>query len=269
MDRFSEDEARRIFAEAAQAQTPGDADGLSLAELQEIGRAAGLDPAAIAAAAATVRDPAPATPMWRGVPLATRRTRIVPGPLTDDDWARAVADFRHTFKVHGVTEQIGGRRTWTHVVGESVQVLIVRVTAEPAGSGTRVTVESGEQSDGAAANVLSGIFAACGAALGVALGFQEGAVAGLLLAGAFLAVAAAFYIAIRWSAARRARQEPVRFDAVLDRVARLATAGAASAEAPAETDELSLRPAVGLLDLDDPLSADDGSTRTGPRRTRS
>lgn len=222
MGRLSEEEARRIFADASRATTEGDTprEGLTLAELQEIGRAAGIDPAAVAAAADSARH-TPGVPTWRGVPLATRRTRLVPATLSDDAWAAAVADFRRTFNVQGTTEQIGGQRTWTHVVGESVQMLMVRATAEPVDGGTRVTIGSGEQGDGTAANVLSSIFAACGVVLGVALGFNEGTGAGVALASAFLAFAAAFYLAVRWSAVRRARREPVRFDAVLDRIARL------------------------------------------------
>lgn len=83
MEHVSEDEARRVFAEAARA-TPAEAPerGLCLAELQEIGRAAGLDPAAVAAVG--LRDAVPDVPMWGATPLAIRRSRAVPGTLSDD-----------------------------------------------------------------------------------------------------------------------------------------------------------------------------------------
>ncbi len=277
MDRFSEEEARRIFADASRATADGDSshDGLTLAELQEIGRAAGIDPAAIAAAAGSVRH-TPGVPTWRGVPLATRRTRLVPGPLSDDVWAAAVSDFRRTFKVQGVTEQIGGQRTWAHVVGEGVQVVMVRITAEPVGNGTRVTIESGEQGDGTAANVMSSIIALCGILFGVAVGLKESAGAGFAVAAGFLAVALAFYAVIRWSAVRRSHREPVRFDAVLDRVARLAAPDASVAptapdlapEPAAPEPAAPLPVAPGLVDLVDPLPSDDDLFLSSPRRAR-
>ena len=221
MDRFSEDDARRIFAEAARTTAPDAPDaGLSLAELQEIGRAAGLDPAAVAAAAAGLRDAAPDVPMWGKTPLVTRRSRVVPGTLTDEAWAEAVAGLRRTFKVQGVAETLGQQRTWTHAIGESVQVLMVRVTAETFEGGTRLTAESDDRGDKTAARAIAGGTAAFGLFVAVA-GLLATETTGVGLGAALMALALAVFVSARWSAARRARTEPEQFDAALDRIAAL------------------------------------------------
>ena len=271
MDGFSEDEARRIFAEAARTSaareaTPG---GLSLDELQEIGRAAGLDPAAVAAAAAKVRDAEPDIPAWRGVPLATRRTRVIPGVLSDDAWAEAVALLRREFKVQGEAEKIGRQRTWTHAAS---QMVLVRVTAAETAAGTTLTIESEPTHNRGAAvgfGAILGVTAAFFATVGLVRGDTPALWIGLAVAlfGAFL------YAAIRQETVRASRREPVRFDALLDRIERLATPAvpspeAASRETPAETStgtpgEARIDP--GLLDADATVP---DSTPDPARRTR-
>lgn len=269
-DRFTESEARRIFAEAARAADPrgAPADGLTLDELQEIGRAAGIDPAAVAAAAATVRDVAAGVPVWHGVPLATRRTRVVPGVLDDDAWADAVAGLRREFKFQGVAERLGRRRTWTHAVGESTQAVVVQVTAEPADGGTRLTVESGAGGERGAARVLGAGFTALAAGF-VVLGLAQGNGASGVLFGAILAAfAVALYGLIRWSAVARSRREPARYDAVLDRLALLARVEAPQAERGAAPPLPEPEPTAPLGPVrDEPFPEPDPATAT-PRRTR-
>ena len=272
MDGFSEDEARRIFAEAARTSASREAptDGLSLDELQEIGRAAGLDPAAVAAAAATVRDAEPDIPAWRGVPLATRRTRVIPGVLSDDAWAETVALLRREFKTQGATEQIGRQRTWIYAVGESVQMVLVRVTAAETAAGTTLTVES-EPTQNRGAAVGLGIGFGVVAAFFALLSFVvEGKLAGLWFAFAFALAGVAIYAAIRREAVTTSRRDPVRFDALLDRIERLATPSPASHEAPdretpAVDTPVEARIDAGLLDADAP---DTASTPDPARRTR-
>ena len=272
MDRFSEDEARRIFAEAARASASREAptDGLSLDELQEIGRAAGLNPAAVAAAAATVRLAEPDIEMWRGIPLATRRTRVVPGRLSDDAWAEAVSALRREFSVQGATEQIGRQRTWTHAVGESVQMLLVRVTAVETAAGTAITVESGPTQNRGAARGLGvgfGVAAAFFALLSLVI---EGKMPGLWFAFAFALAGAGIYAAIRREAVTTSRRDPVRFDALLDRIERLATPQARPPEAPVGEAPMPDAPVqaridAALLDADPPT----GDTQPdSARRTR-
>lgn len=135
--RYSEAETRAVFARAAREQQAADeagasGEGLALAELQEIGRASGLDPAFVAAAAAGIatREPVPVKMLF-GVPLEIRRSRILPGPITDDAWTESVTALRALCNgILGVAGQVGRVRDWTSTSNGSVSSAVV-VTATP------------------------------------------------------------------------------------------------------------------------------------------
>ncbi len=133
--RYDEKQIAAIFEqaahaqEAAQQQTGG---GLTLAELQEIGASAGIDPAFIRRAAAVV-DHTPKTldaPTLLGIPVGVGRTIDLPGDFTDDDWERLVVDVRQTFRAKGRIEQHGNLRQWSN---GNLHVLV-----EPTATGHRV-----------------------------------------------------------------------------------------------------------------------------------
>lgn len=269
MDHFSDAEAQRIFAEAARAR-PADPpqDGLSLDELREIGRAAGLDPDAVSAAAAALRNTPPDAPMWGRTPLATRRSRVVSGVLSDAAWADAVESLRRAFGVPGVTEVRGQTRTWTHAIGSSGEVVVARLTAEPTGEATRLTLDGGNWGERRAARIVVPVLLTVGAALAVAAalgGNAAGAVVALVACAALAALASA---GLRASAARRTRDESHRFDAALDRVARLIPTSAPPSPA-ADTPVHTVAAAEPLLDLP---ATDDAAAPTDSvspaRRTR-
>ena len=87
MDRqFSEDEAREVFARAAERQheVRSKGEGLSLDELRAIGREAGLDPEHIEAAARAVATGEPETGRTGLGPLPSGvfRTVVLPSGIT-------------------------------------------------------------------------------------------------------------------------------------------------------------------------------------------
>ncbi len=141
--RFSEDDARRIFARVAeqQARTAPDAGGLSLADLEDAARAAGLDPALVALAAAEIDAPA-AAPARRlaGAPVEVLASRVVPGALTDDVWAEMVGAARAQFGQPGMAGQIGRRREWTLVSGGTKNGVTTQLVAEPVAGGIRLSL---------------------------------------------------------------------------------------------------------------------------------
>jgi len=112
---YNADEVRRIFEIAANhppAERPVSAEssGLTLAEIQDIGREVGLEPAVVARAAATLD----ARPMRRtlGQPIEVGRVVHLSRPLTDPEWDRLVAELRSTFRARGVVTVQGGIREW-------------------------------------------------------------------------------------------------------------------------------------------------------------
>ena len=101
--RYSEQEIAAIFKQAAEAQeaaqqqkSPG--EGLTLAELQQIGQETGITPEFIARAAAAVDRTGPSLPptTYFGIPISVARTVDLPGPLSDDGWDQLVVDLRES-----------------------------------------------------------------------------------------------------------------------------------------------------------------------------
>ena len=139
--RYSEEEAQRIFALVADRQrmTSG-ADGLSLSELEEAAQAAGLDPGLVAIAAAELDSAPQAEKTLLGTPIEVVRSRVFDGPVDDDAWASMVTAARREFGQPGMAGQIGRLREWTVISGGTKNGITTRLTLEPAGDGSRVTL---------------------------------------------------------------------------------------------------------------------------------
>ena len=143
---YDDDEAREIFDEAS--RSPGTPEGRSaamtsgsgftLAELQEIGAEAGIDPLRIAQAARSLQYrpeivPGPVRRM-AGLPVGVSRT-VDLGPSFDDaDWNRLVVDLRDTFDARGTIHVQGGFREWTN---GNLQALV-----EPTGDGFQLRLRT-------------------------------------------------------------------------------------------------------------------------------
>lgn len=136
-DRYSEDEIRVVFERAAamqQAAPP--ADGLTLAEMADIGEASGIPRALVEAAARQVRMGAPAAERTRlgPVPVGVRRTVFLAEPPSDALWAHLVADARRTFDAGGQLQSAGVGHTWRN--GN------LRMTLDPAEGGSRLELRT-------------------------------------------------------------------------------------------------------------------------------
>lgn len=119
--RYQEDEVREIFETAADARDTqrralSSGDGLSLAELQEIGLEVGLAPERIAEAATALELRAKLVPAkkYMGMPLTVGRTVDLPREPTDREWEVLVAELRETFQAKGSIDVHGGIRQWTN-----------------------------------------------------------------------------------------------------------------------------------------------------------
>lgn len=119
--KYLEDEVREIFANAATAEgsslpTLSDERGLTLAELQEVGREVGLSPDRVAAAAAALDARSEILPRRRllGAPVSVGRVVDLPRAMTDREWQILVAELRDTFGAKGKVTSIGDVREWTN-----------------------------------------------------------------------------------------------------------------------------------------------------------
>ncbi|MGE0157941.1 MAG: hypothetical protein AB7T31_00940 [Gemmatimonadales bacterium] len=148
--RYNEEEVAEIFERATEAQLrtlPGTrpAEGLTLQELQEVGRDVGLPPELVARAARSL-DMTPRTHERKvmGLPVGVGRTVELARPLTDAEWHRLVAELREIFDARGRLSEQGPFKQWTN---GNLQALL-----EPTESGQRLRLKTLK---GSAARLMS------------------------------------------------------------------------------------------------------------------
>jgi hypothetical protein len=119
--RYDEEEVAAIFREAAAdgpdtpRALPARGEGLTLADLQVIGREVGLTADAVARAAVMVdvrRGASERT--FLGLPIGVTRTVELHRRLSDAEWERLVVQLREVFQARGTTRAEGSLRQWTN-----------------------------------------------------------------------------------------------------------------------------------------------------------
>jgi hypothetical protein len=217
--RYDGDEIARIFEAAANPQrhrdrpTPAAGDGLTLVELQEIGREVGLSPESIAEAAHSLDESGRAMPRRTvaGVPIGVGRVASLPRFPTDHEWEIIVSDLRATFAASGREVSSGGVRRWTN--GN------LHAYIEPTEGGYRLRMGTRKGDAGALAAIGIGWIAI--ALFSIAGGLFGGGVSEILKGigfGAFGAGAFAFNV-IRLPRWAREREEQMEY--IASRVAAL------------------------------------------------
>lgn len=143
--RYNDDEIREIIRRASEVDAAsgggavgaGDAEGMTLAQIQDIAREVGLDPVLVARAAAQVggggvdADPGRRT---LGIPISVGHVVELPARLSDAEWDHMVVQFRETFNARGRVIREGGLRGWAN---GNLQIL-----EEPTGAGYRLLMRS-------------------------------------------------------------------------------------------------------------------------------
>ena len=119
--RYQDHEIRQILDLAiregeAPAQTVPGIDGLTLGELQEVGREVGLAKNRITQAVAAFEAHAVARPRGTtlGLPTAVGSIVTLPRSPLDREWELLIAELRTTFGGKGVVTSYGGLREWSH-----------------------------------------------------------------------------------------------------------------------------------------------------------
>jgi hypothetical protein len=162
--RYQEDEVAEIFeAASAPALSRGDPapnQGLTLAELQAIGREVGIAPERIAEAAASLARSQPSLPRRTelGMPLSAAHVIDLPRALTDREWALVVADLRETFNARGHEASQGVTRQWAN--GN------LHAFVEPTKTGYRLRLGT-VKGDALALNRMGGFGIAMGLVVGI------------------------------------------------------------------------------------------------------
>lgn len=206
--RFNEVEVAAIFERATEAHQTGQrqlpsGEGMTLAQLQEIGREVGISPEQVAEAAnALERVGSPTERSFLGLPIGVGRTIELDRRLTDDEWERLVVDLRDTFDARGTLRHDGSLRQWTN---GNLQALL-----EPTANGHRVRLRTIK---GDARSMLVMGLSTIGFAIITAV-MSEGGAAGVMSAGTLFAVGAGMFAvgALRlpsWARLRRQQMEDI------------------------------------------------------------
>ena len=138
--RYSEEEVAAIFERAAEAQQSARrqlaaGEGMTLADLQEIGRDVGI-PTDLVVQAARALDQGghPASRSFLGFPVGVGRTIELGRRLSEEEWEHLVVDLRETFDARGRMSSQGSLRQWTN---GNLQALL-----EPTPSGHRLRLRT-------------------------------------------------------------------------------------------------------------------------------
>ena len=119
--RYQDHEIREILdlaigQEDGPAQALPAVDGLTLRELQEVGREVGVLPERITQAVAVYEGRGESVPRSTAIGLPTSVGRVVPLPRnpSDREWELLIDELRTTFGVKGEVTSHGGLREWSH-----------------------------------------------------------------------------------------------------------------------------------------------------------
>lgn len=138
--RFNEVEVAAIFERASKAprrgqRQLGSGEGMTLAQLQEIGREVGIPPERLVEAAAAIELAGRSTSRrFLGLPIGVGLSIELGRKLSDEEWERFVADLRETFDAPGSMKQEGSSRHWSN---GNLQAFL-----EPSATGHRIRLRT-------------------------------------------------------------------------------------------------------------------------------
>ena len=138
--RYTEEEVAEIIRRATEDQqsparriAPG--EGLTLADVQQVGRDVGISPELVERAARSLGvAKARNSRRWFGLPIGVGHTVELGRHLSDSEWERLVVDLRETFDARGTVRSDGNFKQWTN---GNLQALV-----EPVGGGDRVRLRT-------------------------------------------------------------------------------------------------------------------------------
>ena len=190
--RYGDNEVARILKRATELQraepSAADPEGLTLAELAEIAREAGIDPNLLRRAAAEVENRTPAN-TWgekiAGAPIGISIERTVPGELPPDRFDAIIPLIQRATEGQGTASAVGKTLTWSSRTDGNTAVQQVLVASRD--GETLIRVE--ERFSGLAGGLFGGIVGGVGVGVGVGAGGALGGILGSALLGITLPVA--------------------------------------------------------------------------------
>lgn len=219
----------RRAAELQEAQSAPGSGGMTLADLEEVAREAGLDPALVRRAAAEVGGAggAPAGSLaggsrFLGAPTVLREERIVAGVLAPAEFELLLDEIRRAFNDVGTFSALGHTLAWRsspgphgrHTGGRQINVTVAVRGAE---TGIRVEETTTQLAGGLFGGLMGGLGGGSG---GIAVGIGLGALnSGPAAAGIWAAFLAASYGLARTIFVTMSRRRATALAALADRLA--------------------------------------------------
>jgi hypothetical protein len=195
--KYSDEQLALILRRASDLQAQRDQGRHSLADIQEIARQVGVDPALVAHVAAGLPARERGQPV-RGSSLVHTVETVLPQRVSPEQMGRLVDAVRRASGAQGTSRQVFDSVEWRW--GSENELVDLRVTITPTAERTNVRV----QHDASGAGVLSGIVATAPLLIGAAIAFSVLPVAAAAAVSAGIAgTAAAGVIAFRRHLHRR------------------------------------------------------------------
>lgn len=221
--RYSEKEAGRILRTAAEMQRaePSAADpfGFSLAELEEVAREAGIDPAVVRRAASQldVSRSASLGSALAGGPLSIRLETELPGEYPAERFDALVPLIQNASPWQGHAGVVGKSLTWSARADSNTSSLQVLVVAAEG----RTLIRAEERLGGFVGALFGGVVAGGGVGAGVGIGAGVGAALGspLFIFGFPLLIIGGTYYASRAFYAAHVKRERGRLQTLVDQLA--------------------------------------------------
>jgi len=250
--RFNEKEVAQIIKRASEMQvddaTPASTTtGMSLAELEQVAREAGLDPALVRRAATdldtrvTERKPS----LFVGAPTSLQLERTIDGEIPVEEYESLVLEIQRILGEMGTASTLGRTLQWTmspqsgrHHSGRTVQVVIT-----PRHGHTTIRID--EPLGGLAGGLFGGLMGGMGGGLsGVAVGIGVGAFhSGTVAVGLMGVFVSSSYLLARTIFGQVSRRRGARLQELMSRLADHVAATASSAPAIAPNAPDARRPA--------------------------
>jgi hypothetical protein len=192
--RFNEKEVAQIIKRASELQqeeSPAEpTSGMSLAELEQVAREAGLDPALVRRAATDldtrITDQRPSA--FIGAPTRLTLERTIDGEVSPDEYETLVLEMNRVLGLVGSASTLGRTLQWTAQGADRrrVSTRTVQVTVTPRNGRTTIRIE--EPLGGLAGGLFGGLMGGLGGgmmgpAVGLGLGAFNSAPLAVALAG--------------------------------------------------------------------------------------
>ena len=226
--RYSEKEAGAILRKAAEIQraepSAADPSGFSLAELEEVAREAGIDPAVVRSAAAELDVSASESlsAALVGAPLGVQLEVELPGEYPAERFDALLPAIQSVSPWQGHAGVVGKSLTWNARADSNMFSLQVLVASNDG----RTLIRIEERLEGFAGGLFGGVIGGVGAGAGIGIGVGVGAAIGstLLSVGFPILMLGGSYYLSRAIYAAYVKKERGKLRVLLDRLSAHATA---------------------------------------------